>query len=422
MYIFLPWLLAFWVARIWGGTVPAENLASVTSAVFLEIRQDFTDIPCDTGPSNGMPPICLVTFPPYTPTSSSNLSKTAAAPTGAPTCFQQNQDPDQGIEDQGCLCTLSSVTQTLPILATGVDPSSSCAYTDLAAATGSVNLNPTFGPPVTKSQLCSVCTPTINNGQTCTSIPSCLPATPTSRIQIGTSPVKVGTLTSSALYTSLSSAISKLCVPSTTAKPPPSTTVCDEKAKVTIGSIDYIGEGVLHHDGELVVQIDAGSWNDSGLLENIIQSAAQSFMFSATDKNCKDEQYELALFGKRHWWKEPLYHLPFGLAKRGDHPVPTEPMHGTFCAAGHFVSPQYYPSTWRQALSPSPQAYLSVEINFQTDENAKLICAFVEALTEAVQAIATPELLGAEQIGDEELRKSKFFPQALQICAYCPLQ
>ena len=82
-----------------------------------------------------------------------------------PIRFPQNDDPDWVFENQGCRCTLGSITKSLPILATGVDPSSSCAYTILADAAGSVDLSASFGFPVTKSQICSVYTPTTNNGQ-----------------------------------------------------------------------------------------------------------------------------------------------------------------------------------------------------------------------------------------------------------------
>ncbi|KAI4234542.1 MAG: hypothetical protein LQ352_008168, partial [Teloschistes flavicans] len=52
-------------------------------------------------------------------------SSTSSAPPPKITCNQQNEDPDSGIEQQGCICTSGSVTETLPLLATNVDYSSS---------------------------------------------------------------------------------------------------------------------------------------------------------------------------------------------------------------------------------------------------------------------------------------------------------
>ena len=140
----------------------------------------------------------------------SSFNTSSAAPPKM-TCSQQNQDPDAGIYEQGCICTSGTVTETLPILATNVDPSSSCAYTAVAPSKTTA-ITTDWGPPYTNTQICSACTPTTDFGAgTCTSIPSCTPQRPYMTMQVGSSRVPVGTLTSSDLSASIASAVSVLC-------------------------------------------------------------------------------------------------------------------------------------------------------------------------------------------------------------------
>ena len=45
-------------------------------------------------------------------------------------------------------------------------------------------------------------------------------------------------------------------------------------------------------------------------------------------------------------------------------------------------------------------------VTFSTGPGGELLCAFIEGLEEAVEAIFTPELLGEEQYLDEEISTS----------------
>ena len=381
----LPALLSG--VRVLGVVLPANNVARVTAPAHLGARDDglITDLgPGCTSPSGGLPQICLASFPPYTPATASSTSgsalpsttATAAAP--SITCYQQNEDPDQGIDQQGCICNQGTKTETLPLLATNVDPDSSCAYTDFATNTIAITQN--WGPPRTNTQICQACTPTTDFGAaTCTSMPNCFPQTPSATIQIGSSPVQVGTLTSADLFTSISSAISSLC--------PSTATACDQETKIKIPKIAYVEDDSLAEDGELLVQIDSSGYNDSSTLHALIGMAAQSFASSATGGNCQDVSYTVE-----------------GLLKR-DHPYP---VHETMnmCHAGHFASPQYYSQYWRDAPRPGPQDWLSVEITFGAGPGGELLCAFIEGLMELVETTFTPELLGPEQVADDEFGKS----------------
>lgn len=377
---------------------PAHNFATVTVPAHLWPRQDgaITDLGpgCSKStiaiPSSNstvvLPAICLASFPSYTPSSSQtsgttpssnaatpSASLTATAAAASVTCNIQEEDPDAGINQQGCICTQGTTTKTFPLLATGVLPSSSCGYTALATNTLAITTN--WGPPVTNTHICQACTPTTDFGATCTSLPNCFPETPSATIQIGSSPVQVGTLTSAALYTSISSAIATLC--------PTTTTACDEETKVTIPNIAYVEAGSLVTDGELIVQIDSSGYNDSSTLKTLIGMAAQSIAYSATGSNCANVTYTVEELRKR------------------DHPYPVEEQIN-LCQAGHFASPQYYSQYWREAAKPGPQDYLSVEITFGTGPGGDIACAFIKDLLEFLEIAFTPELLGPEQEADEE--------------------
>ena len=277
--------------------------------------------------------------PTATPTTAA--SSTAPAPTPAPTCYQQNEDPDQGIQQQGCICNQGTVTKTLPLLATGVDYSSSCAYTALESAS-TIAITANFGPAVTNSMICSVCSPVENNGATCTSLSNCLPQTPTATIQIGSSPVPVGTLTSDALSSAISSAISSLCPPVTQTT---TSTTCDETSKVTIPNIAYIDGDTLATDGELIVQIDSSGYNDTALLSPLAGMAALSISSSATGGNCYEAQYTVEELKAKRWYSSAL-DAGMGLIPfyKRDHPYPVQEKI-ELCNSGHFASPQIY-SQW----------------------------------------------------------------------------
>ena len=239
---------------------------------------------------------------PASPSTTAGPSSASPAITPAPTCYQQNEDTDQGIQQQGCICNQGTVTKTLPLLATGVDYSSSCAYTDLSSQS-TIAITANFGPAVTNSMICSVCSPVANNGATCTSLPNCLPQTPTATIQVGSSRVPVGTLTSSALSSAISSAISCLCPPVTQTN---TSTTYDETSKVKIPNTAYVDAGALAIDGELVVQIDSSGYNDIALLAPMAGMAALSISSSATGGNCYEAECTVEEARAKRWYSSAL--------------------------------------------------------------------------------------------------------------------
>lgn len=273
-----------------------------------------------------------------TPSTTTGPITTAPATTPVPTCYQQNEDPDQGILQQGCICSQGTITKTLPLLATDVDPSSSCAYTDISTQS-TIAISTNFGPAVTNSMICSVCSPLQDNVATCTSLPNCLPQTPTATIQIGSSPVPVGTLTSTSLSSAISAAVSSLCPPVTQTT---TSTTCDETSKIVIPNIAYIDEGSLATDGELLVQIDSSGYNDTALLGPLAGMAALSISSSAAGNNCYTADYTAEDYKAKRWYSSALdttlSSIPF---YKRDHPYPV-PETIELCNCGDFAAPQIY--------------------------------------------------------------------------------
>ena len=126
---------------------------------------------------------CITFAPPGGTTGTISISGTRAvtAPatntqtaniTPAPTisCSLQNEDPDQGIDTNYCVCSGS----TFPVLSvdatTATGPDASCAYTSLPSASA---IHPTANLPVITSN-CQICSVAFDWEQ-CTPLPNCTP-------------------------------------------------------------------------------------------------------------------------------------------------------------------------------------------------------------------------------------------------------
>ncbi|MCJ1280544.1 hypothetical protein MMC21_008373 [Puttea exsequens] len=216
-------------------------------------------------------------------------------------------------------------------------------------------------------------------------------------MQIGSSPVPVGTLTSAELVSSIASAISVLC--------PVASIGCDQETKIPIKGIVYIEEEQKYDDGELLVQIDSAGFKQAG--DSIVRSAlfgmaAHSFAAAAVGSNCASATYTVEQSRKRD--NHAVANNGTGSAELDsrDRPYPVQE-EIVLCNAGHFASPHYYAQDWREEEKPGPQDYISVEINFKTGPGGALICNFIKAFSEFVEAVFTPELLPEEQVADNEI-------------------
>ncbi|KAL9091473.1 MAG: hypothetical protein Q9165_004859 [Trypethelium subeluteriae] len=133
-----------------------------------------------------------------------------------PSCTLQNDDPDQGINAQGCICG----TTTLPLLTipSATDPAQSCSYKAFPVDSP----NPITVETQVWSSNCQACTLAggIADNATCTSVAGCTPTTPaapttTFALQLSNNSVGIGNANNlnngSTLRTNVYNQLQKLC-------------------------------------------------------------------------------------------------------------------------------------------------------------------------------------------------------------------
>lgn len=99
----------------------------------------------------------------------SQISTTSAP--AMPSCILQNEDPDQGIDTQGCIC--GSTTLPLLTVAAATNEDQSCAYTAMPTSGGP---NPITIETQTYTSNCQACTLVggFADTPTCTSMKGCV--------------------------------------------------------------------------------------------------------------------------------------------------------------------------------------------------------------------------------------------------------
>lgn len=391
----LPLLFLF-AETLAGVAVPA--LKPAPRPIALAPRQASTA--CTITPTALFPDLCSanlngasVTYSGMPPESSTAASGAPADPT--PTCSMQKEDPSEGINSPYCICAQGTMTSTAALLTLPSTAmyTASCDYPTMPGAAAIVTPTNALGPPTTDTAVCEVCTLYAINGADCTRIPNCTPQAAAATVQAGTSPVHVGTLTGSALYTSVSSALESLCPPVT------GTTVqsCVETDQVTIGGIDYVEDDVLQRDGKFIVKVASSSYNYTSLRDAMINSAATTAQYSAAGKNCYNMSYVQYEVKKRD------IESSFPLVERvgvGDEPIKLDMY---VCNAGAFAGVQYFDRYWRDQLNPGASDYLDVEFSFQVGPGGKFQCDFIQALTDAL-AVVEPEFAVEDVALGEELQ------------------
>jgi hypothetical protein len=300
-----------------------------------------------------------------------------------------------------CTCDGKSKFPLTSIPGKKVPETDSCAYKTLPASQTSVDNN--LPPATTDKPRCLVCSQYAENGENCSSMKDCLPQTAQVTVQAGSSPVHVGTLTGTALYTSVSSALEKLCPPVSQTG---SATACKTDS-VNIKGIDYVSPiSNSMVEGELVVNVKASKYNVTSLRDAMIKSAALTAQNSASGKNCYKENY--TVFGKKRWW----HPASMGLTSRWynldpsetralearDRFVPTQQFK-TFCNAGGFAGVQYYSEYWRVAQNAGAAAYLDAGWNFEAGSGGDFACDFLQGLVTALGVIRPQFTVGGIELG-----------------------
>ena len=333
----------------------------------------------------------------------------AAAPSGSTTtapakpalsCEYIGPSPPEQPEAQ-CAC---DGTSNLPLTtrSTQLPPESSCAWSTIPGATSATGSAP-LGPPTTNSQACHVCTRYAVNEDSCTSIPNCLKELAQATVHAGSSPVRVGTLTSTALSSAISSALDQIC-PSVTGT---AAIGCQTKS-IDIEHIDYKDfEGVINHSGSLSVQVQYSSYNDSGIRKAMIESAALTAMNGATGKNCYQDTPVMEPV-KRSLFARALSYVPESfvpktlLPRLGGEGPPIEE-HVTWCNTVSFAGVQYYGEFARLAQTLGTTDELDAEWTFHEDSGDAFDCEFLGELIDGLAALA-PEFVGEDVALGEEIQ------------------
>lgn len=315
------------------------------------------------------------------------------APPPAPSCTYVAPEPP-AINKAGCSCGTGFYPLT-PIPGTQVPESQSCAYKTLPGTASTTD--DSLPPASTNNDLCQICTQVNANEDNCSTMTSCMPKKAQATVQAGRSPVHVGTLTGSALSTSISSAISKLCP--TPSKQGAATTCSTDTVK--IGHIDYVEDGMLAQDGTLDVKVDASWYNETGLRKAMIDSAALTAMLATqTPKNCYTSKYDIESWGKRKRTPLALAHRFLGMDIR-DHPHPIPINDGpTWCNTVGFAGVQYYNQFWRLQQTAGATDWIDASWSFHAGPGGDFACDFLGDLTDALIVVQPEFAVGDVELGE----------------------
>ncbi|QIW98705.1 hypothetical protein AMS68_004223 [Peltaster fructicola] len=381
-----------------GSSISPQDV-SAASLAFAPCRSQITAAACQSvlGAAVTSGPTAIVNLATYssetdlvviTPTPSRittlvTVSSTSSSPKSTLSCYLQNEDPDAGINTRYCICGSS----TLPLMSipNTAMATAACAYTTVPPCS-TISVTTGFHSTITNTALCQVCSQVAAFGDSCTTMPNCTPLRAEANVTVGTvSPVIVGTLTGSALYTSISNALTSICPPVTQTT---ALTTCSGTAK--IGGITYVGDESqsLAKDGEIIVSTQNSGYNETSLRNAAIKALALSAMNSAsTQSNCWNETYKILT-------KRDLLGIeaPFNLSAAGqtglvgrDHPY-TEDYELQLCHMASVAQVNYYNRFWRLAPEPGPTDYILAEYNFRVSESP-FFCDFIEALVAGLTVI-----------------------------------
>ncbi|KAF4633340.1 hypothetical protein G7Y89_g4780 [Cudoniella acicularis] len=350
---------------------------------------------CTMSPQTSLYTATLANSLPASDYSTSIATITAAPSTAAPapttlSCSPQESDPDKGINLLYCVCE-GSVTLSVQTRTQVTAPVESCAFTTLPGASAQITTAADLGPVSTNTAMCEVCTPVVNNEDSCSIIPGCVIQTSAVTVFAGTSPVLVGTLTGSALYTSVSKALETLC-------PTVSQTMYMTNYStdtVTIGNIDFIDSSdELDSGGELQITVESSEYNVTSTRDAIIQSVALTVQNAATGSNRYSVGYNVEEAKKRDvgffsWFS--------GLLDERDRPYMAR-ANTTFCQTVGFASVGYYGPYWPIYDMKLPTNYIYPYLSFLVGPGGDFLCELLNEIVDAF-AVVEPEFA----IGDIEL-------------------
>lgn len=210
-------------------------------------------------------------------------------------------------------------------------------------------------------------------------------------VQAGTSPVHVGVLTGTKLYTSVSRALETLC-PSVTQTT--SMTACTtDSAKIK--NIEWMDGDFPTNDGELVVTVESSQYNVTSLRDAMIKTAALTAKNAATGKNCyhhgkKEKRSNDGMFVS---W------LPNLLTRGMFDPNPPDP-HLLFCNTAGFAGVNYYGPGWRSQRSPGATDWIDAHWSFQKGPEGAFECELAMLAVDALDLLQPEFTIGDVGLGE----------------------
>ena len=216
-----------------------------------------------------------------------NNPTTTALP--MPSCTLQNEDPDQGINNRGCIC--GSTTLPLLTVTSATDESQSCSYTAMPSSKDSNPITIETEHFTTNCQACTIIGGVADQA-TCTSVASCTPtptaiasAKPTFTVFLSNNSIPIGDADNSNggsdLRKNAYNQLHQLC--------PDSGNECDSTTNAQIKNIPTVSDSA--ENWELLTFTIQDSHYDNTTARDQILAAAISSWQQAASKSCQSIDY-----------------------------------------------------------------------------------------------------------------------------------
>ena len=220
------------------------------------------------------------------------------------------------------------------------------------------------------------------------SVPKCTPGAEVT-VQAGSSPVHIGTLTGTALYTSVSSALEKLRPSVTQTKSP---TAC-ETGSVVVHDIEYVKRGQPRHrrrtghqsSGEFVQLDHPAGLNDQICCLDRAEGLRTAKPLLQPDLHNSHEARRTPSVASIRRNKQ-FFALDCLEPVQGK---------GVFCNTAAFAGVGYFSAGWRKAQNPGAEAYIDATWEFQAASGGDFLCDFIEDL-EIGLAVVAPEFAAGD--------------------------
>lgn len=220
----------------------------------------------------------------------------------------------------------------------------------------------------------------------------CTPQSTLTSLNFGTSGITVGTLTGSALYTSVTAALDKACSPPAYVTSSGNFT-CNAEATITVASnIGYVVDQEYFEDGELTMQVDLGEYQDLDFY-NLAKTAIGGGAANSSTYNCGNQTVQVDTCVEN---------------AENHKTCDSHQANQTICKTAAFwevslSNPQLGSNGFSQATNE-----ISVDFGFKLGADSQFSCKFLEELVEFIELVVdgiaeTPEAIPVEMRVDQVL-------------------